>query len=298
MLWIFLAISAHFGWAMENVATKYLVEKRVRNPYVFLILLTVLSGIGMLIFPFVDFFVPEWKILLLLALAGFLYFYAGLPYIKAMQIEEVSRINILWNFVPIFSLFFGYFIGDSLTSLETLALVFLVSGGITASIHSREKGFSFSKAFWLMMLSCLGYSFESVLFRYVAMSIPFAVAFVWITFFETIWALSALFLPKMRFDFKQTIKTGGYSLLGITLAIAVIANVAIFLSQWALSLKPAALVFSFEGFQVIFVFIMALLLTRFYPRILKEETDRKNILLKITALVLMIIGVVAVAFGK
>ncbi len=298
MLWVFLAISAHFFWAVENVATKYIVGKRVSNPYVFLILLTVLSGgIGILIFPFVNFFVPEWKILFLLALAGFLYFYAGLPYIKAMQIEEVSRINILWNLVPIFSLFFGYFIGDRLSALEILALVFLVSGGVTASIHSREKGFSFSKAFWLMMLSCLVYSFESVLFRYVALRIPFAIAFVWVAFFEVLSALSALFLSKIRFDFKEAIKNCGYSLLGITLGIAVIANLGIFLSQWALSLKPAALVFSFEGFQVVFVFIMAIFITHFYPRILKEEFDWKNIALKLTAMVLMIAGVVVLTFS-
>ena len=290
MLWIFLAISSHFLWAVENVVSKHIVSKRISNPYVFLVILTMAGGTVMIVAPFINFFVPSVWFLFLLAGTGFLYFYAGLPYIKAMQIEEVTRINILWNLMPIFSFFLGYLIGDSLSLLEITAVLFLVSGGVMASIRHKNGKLSFSKAFWLMMLSAFCYSVYGVVFRHITRTIPFSTAFVWVIFFEVLAAASALFISRIRSDFKQAIKNAGRSLWWMILGLAIIANLGIFLNQWAISLRATALVFSFEGFQAIFVFLMAVLITRYDPNVLKEELDRKNILLKLTAVILMAAG--------
>ena len=70
-----------------------------------------------------------------------------------------------------------------------------------------------------------------------------------------------------------------------------IGNLGIMLNIKSLSLGPVSLVFSMEGLQVIYVFIMALLLSLFFPKIIKEEIDKKNIILKTSALIIILAGI-------
>ena len=65
----------------------------------------------------------------------------------------------------------------------------------------------------------------------------------------------------------------------------------------AISLGPVALVNSLEGSQMIMVFLITILLTIFAPKIIKEEIDRKNILLKLSAIAIMVVGVVILSFS-
>jgi len=78
--------------------------------------------------------------------------------------------------------------------------------------------------------------------------------------------------------------------------VAIVARAGVLFNQWALSRGPVALVNATEGFQTIFVFVAAVLLTRFRPDILKEEIDRKNVLLKIGGAVFLVVSILLLAF--
>lgn len=293
MTWIFLAIGSHFAWAIENVVTKYTVDKRIKNPYIFLILFTILEGVAFLIIPFVDFCIPSPKIILLLVLAGGLYFFGGFPYIKAMQMEEVTRINILWGLIPVISLFFGYFIGDRVTLQQGVALFILIIGTILAGIHLGEGRWLFSKAFWLMFAACVCFSAYGILMRYILQMVPFFVAFLGNLFFDVLISFIVLvFHKKWRQETKQVIFSLDKKFILVLILVVATALLGVFLNQKALSYTQASLVFSMEGFQTIFVFVITGFLTLFLPRILKEKFDRKNLLLKLGALVFMVTGIV------
>ena len=292
MVWVFLAIGSHFFWAIENVMSKYMVEKRIKNPYVFIIILSLMEFLIVLLIPFVDFFVPAWSLLLLLVVTGFIYFFGGLPYIKALQAEEVSRINILWNLIPFLTLFLGYFIGDRLNWQEFGALIMLVAGAVLASIHAGAEKWRFSKAFWLMVLSCVCFSFYGIILRYLVQRMPFSVVFIWVLIFNSLAALLSLLRKGLRQEFKETVRVITSKLWVVLFGVALIALLGVFMNQWALSLKQASLVYSFEGVQTIFVFIIVILLTIFAPRFIKEEIDKKNIILKLLALVFIVFGII------
>lgn len=293
MSWIFLAVGAHFFWAIENVMTKYVVDKRIKNPYVFLILFTLLEGVVFLAIPFVGFVFPSWQIILLMGVAGILYFFGGFPYIKAMQLEEVTRINILWGLIPVISLFFGYLIGDGVSWQELLALVILVTGTILAGIHLGEGKLKFSKAFWLMLITCVFFAAYGVIIRYLLQIVPFFTVFVGNIFFNFLPSLLVLvFYKKWCKDFKQVVNSLDYKFCLIFLVVVITALAGVFLNQLALAYKQTSLVFAMEGFQTIFVFAITIFLTLFLPKILKEKFDKKNLLLKLVALILMVVGIV------
>jgi len=292
MLWVFLAISTHFIWALTNVADKYVVTNKVKNPYVLMVWLWLLAILLVVLIPFVNFYIPETRLFIWLILAGILAFAASFPYIKAMQLEEVTRINIWWNLIPLFTLVIAWFtIGQKLNGLQLVALVILLTGAVIGSLHVRGQKLVLSKAVVWLGLSCLLYSFYAVIFAHVSQSVPFIVGFIWVNIIGFICALFVFLLPTFRKEFTREIKKVDGKLFSIVFSVSMLEHLAQFLNVWALSIGLVALIFAMEGFQTIFVFVLVIIISLFKPKLLKEELDKRNILLKLLALVFMVVGV-------
>jgi drug/metabolite transporter (DMT)-like permease len=299
MIWIFFAIAAHFFWALVNIGDKYIIGNRVRSPYVYLVWLNMVGVLSVTVVPFIDFFVPDAATLLWIAAAGALFFFGGFPYVKAVQIEEISRINIWWNLIPLFSLLFGwFFLGESFTLVHLVPFVFLLAGAFVASIHSERKIWTISPAFLLMVIACIAFTLYAVILRRMTQTTSFANVYVWLNIFMFFFALTPLLFKAFRRSFFEHTGRIDASLLGAVFGVSVFEHTGVFFNIWALSLGPVAYVYAMEGFQVIFVFLIATGVTLVAPRIFREALDRKNLLLKIAAMLLMIIGVVILSFQQ
>jgi hypothetical protein len=122
---------------------------------------------------------------------------------------------------------------------------------------------------------------------------PFSSAFVWNAFLLGVYSiLVLLFNKKLRCDFyKEKGNLLVPKVLLVVLIVNIISRIGTLFNTWAISLGPISLVNAMEGFQVIFVFLVAVILSIFMPKIIKEEIDRKNIIVKIIALVFMLVGI-------
>jgi len=295
MLWVFLAIAAHFCWALVNVGDKYVVANRVKSPYVYMVWLAILGIFAAALIPFIDFVVPDIKILLWLLLAAAAYLFGGFPYIRAIQLEEITRINIWWNLIPIFSFILAWlFIGEKLTSNQIIAFIILIIGAVLASIHIQKKVIVFSKALGLMVVAGLAFAIYGVILRYVTDSMPFLSVFVWVNLLIVVLVPVIFLIKKFRQDFFHDIKKLNKGLVATVASISLLDTIGLLFNVWALSLGSVALVFAMEGWQVIFVFAIVLLISIFNPKLLKEGLDVSNVVLKLTALIVIIIGVVMV----
>ncbi len=297
MSWILLVLASHFAWAIENVYTKIVIGSKIKNPYVFLILISILS---IFVLPFVDakyIILPSSGTMWWLLLASLFYTLAGIPYIKAMEIEEVTRINILWNTIPIFSLILGWvIIGDKLSVIEFIAMIFLLTGAIVASIKKNNLSFKVSPAFWLMLLSCGLYAAYALVVRYLSKTTAFPTIFFWVIVFDAIAINVSFFFKKIRQDFWQTLRSNSISFFILFFGIVVIGNIGLVLNQWALSLKPGALVYAFEGFQVLFVFCLAIITAKIFPNLIEESVDKKDLLIKFLAFLIIMVGIILLVF--
>lgn len=293
MSWIFLVLASHFSWAVENVYTKIVLGSKVKNPYVFLILIMLLSLVTL---PFVSIqyiFVPTISSIGWLLLASVLYTFGSLPYIKAMEIEEVTRINILWNTIPIFNLIIAWFlIGDKISIQEFVAMFFLIGGAVLASLKNEQSSFKLSKAFWLMILACIFYAAYAVVIRFLSRELAFYSIFFWVTLFNALMILVCLFYRSVRQDLLVTLELSSKKSFLVFLGIVIISNIGTLFNQWALSLKSGALVYSFEGFQVLFVFFLALLAAKIFPGFIAESLDKKNLIIKFLSFLIIMVGLV------
>lgn len=298
-MWLLFGVASHWFWAIENVATKLLLGNKVKNPYVMLMLLTVASVVILPFFSLNSITLPNPWLLVYLVLASGFYVLGGLPYTKALQLEEVTRINIFWSAIPIFSLVIGWFaLGDSLKPVELLAMIFLLLGMVVAALTKGGVKIKLSRAFWLMMLSCLSFAVYGVIIRFVSRQVNFVGMFFWVTLFNGLIAACFIFNNKIKKDLRETAISGNKLFWLAILFITLCSDAGIFLNQWALSLKPGALVYSLEGFQILFVFALAAIIHLKRPAWLDESLDKINLMFKFFGFVLVMLGVYILNFVK
>jgi len=295
MTWIFIALASYFFWALVNIGDKYLISQKIKNPYSYLVFLVWAGGVGLLMIPFIDFFVPAAGWLFLIASASALYFLGSIFYYQAVKIEDISRVNILWNLIPIFTLIISWLaIDEQLTHSQLLAFIILVSGAIVASIHFRQTRLSFSRALPLMIASTILYASYAVMIRYISQVIPFVLIYVWNLITVIVLTLPLFLSKRFRINFQADIKNINKKVFFTIVGIAIFDELGVLFGMWALSLGRAAMIFALEGAQTLFVFMLAVLISLFRPKIISEELDKRNIVLKIIALIIIIVGLLMV----
>lgn len=270
----------------------------MKNPIVYTVLGLVVASLAVLVAsPLIGWTTLSPFVLFLMFASGIAYFLGTYFYIKSMQTEEASRVSILLNIIPLFNFILAWgFLHEVLSGRQFSALLILLAGGILGSIHIKQEGrWHFSKAFWLMILSALCYSVVDVSLRYAGQSYPSGSLLLYLNLGLLLAPLFLFLKPSFSTAFRADIKRLNWKLWVGLILTGVGSRVGLLLSIKALSLAPVALATSLDGFQVLFVFVMALLITKFAPRLMKEETDKKNLFLKLTALALMIGGLVVLS---
>lgn len=298
MNWIFYAVLARLFWGFGDIASKYVLNDRVKNPYIYLIWTFMFGIITVLLIPFINFATPNLSEFIWLAIAGFVIFFGCFPYIKALQMEDVTRINIWWGFIPIFALILDWvFTGKALDGVQILAFGMMLLGSVVASLHIGMGKIKISKAFWLMVLCCFAMAVYAVIVSSLTENMNFLSVYIWTYIFIFIFSLLLFISKKYRKVFFAELKRADKVVAGAAIWVAFVDTISSMMNVFALSLGPAALVFATEGFQPIFVFVTVLILSLFTRVNLKEEMDKRNMILKLAALALMVSGIFVLNLG-
>ncbi|EKD56586.1 MAG: putative membrane protein, DUF6 family [uncultured bacterium] len=292
MSWISLAILAYFLWAMSNIIDKIVVTKYVKD-YFCLSLMSILFGsFFILIYSIIVSGINpiNLTILVIALLAGFTRVLAYCFYYKAMSYEEASRVTILTQLAPIFTLLFSVLlIKEVLNFNGYLAFILLLISGILSSTKFDVKKIKISLAFWDMILFAITVSASAVMMKYIFGQANFWQCMIWIVIGEIITSIiiSILFKKSLFKIFNLT------ALKGKILVIfnEILSSSALIIYSLALTLGSVTLIGALSTSNPIFVFLMALLMSIFVPKILKEEIDKNTIILKIFAIIIMGAGI-------
>jgi len=84
-----------------------------------------------------------------------------------------------------------------------------------------------------------------------------------------------------------------FLILVINEVIYLVGHVLNFL---AVSLAPVALVSALGGIQPFFMLVFGIILSIFWPKIIKEDITKKTLLIKFVSVLLIFLGCVAISF--
>jgi len=309
MLWLTIAILSYLLLAIVALVDKYLLKSAFLNPGSYAFYGGALGGLILIISPFVGFYVPQPKEIVIALLAGALFVYALFWLYKGLKVYEASRIiPAIGGLVPLFTFGLIFLLGEEvLLSKQIIAFFLLVSGSVLITIKNfREVSF---KSLKVSAVAAFLFSLFFVLSKYAYMYIGFWPGFVWIKIGGLMMAFCFLLWGK---EVKQEIFGSFRSLkerdrmFGVLFLNQTMGGGANILQSWAISLAPlacVAIVNALQGIQYIFLLVLTVILSFFFPfwskKIgIEEEISQKAIFQKIFAIFLIGGGLWLLTFSK
>ena len=291
MNWVFLVIIASAMWGIGNIIDQALRKRHIKDS-VTLTIYFGLSGILLLsILLFKKMMVLDIIDILILLFTGAIWIVSALLYVHSISIEEVSRVIPLWELSPIFVLIMAFlFLGERLTQQQLLAFFLIFVGCLLISVRQIKGLFTFSKAFFPMLLSGFIFAVSNIILKFMYSRIDVWTALVWLGVGEVMCSLIILSFKKYRTNFMKSIKSIKPKIAGVVAVNESMATLGRVMYNYALLIGPTSLVYALSGTQSVFVFLYATLFSFFLPKIIKEEINKKVILPKIIAIILILIG--------
>jgi len=288
-MWVLFSLLSALTMAVVNILDKFILTRLARRPIVPL-LIYVAMGLVPLPFIFIGrgippltaaVFVPAFAAAAAFTLSTLLYFAAALE-------EEISRVVPLSYLSPLFvSLLAALFLDEVFPPHKYLGVALLVGGALSLSSR-RRLSLRPGRGFWLMVLSAAFLAGYLTLTKRLLAEVDFWSAFALVRL-----AMFILLIPWYVIRRRETagvLRTQSRRVILVMALSEALALTALLFGTVAMSAGPVTLVAALSSVQPFFVFAFALLLSHFFPAVLREETEARILGLKLLAIILIVLG--------
>ncbi len=290
--WILIAIIAYILLAINGVADKFLLTKAVGDPGVYAFYVGTSSLSVLFLVPFgIHALSPQNY--LIAGLAGMSFTFALYFFYSSIQRASISRIlPIEGGLVPFFTLILAYVTGiDSLSHLQLLAFALLVIGAVLIDFKKTKTGWH-PLAWRDMVLAAFLFAVSFILTKYIYNETNFISGLIWTRLGLVLGAFLLLLSTRTRHGIlaapAQTSKRNKF-LFYSSHASGALGSL---LQNYAIALGSVVIVNALQGVQFIFVLLLSVVFSQFYPKILKEDITKSILVQKIAAIILVTAGLV------
>jgi len=293
MDWFVFALVAPIVFAGVDIIDKYILTNHVKNPFSYKLLIVLMDiPIPFLLLALIPIsFSFPWSVLSLLV--GFIFSLSSILYLKAMGVEEASRVIALYFVSPIFVLPLAFiFLGETLGLSQYLGAGLLVLSAVLVSYRrtKRKTSSMISPALGFMLILALMGAGGDVLVKHILDSFDYWQFLFWSLIGGLLGGFLIFCFPKVRQNFLgnfRTISKGVLFWIGISTFLGYIGLISYYV---AVSLESISLVAAVPSIEPFFVLMLTVLLSSLAHGTLKEEVDKRAITLKISAFVLIVVG--------
>lgn len=297
MTWFFIALIGPILYSFANHTDKYLISRYSKGGAVgsLIIFSSIFSIVAL---PIVIFFHPSVLDIsplksIALSINGMLVVIAILCYFYALRRNETSLVVPFFQTVPIFAFILGYFIlGETITPIQGIASLIIILGAITLSFELGLSKIRFKKDVVILMLTAsLLYAVNGVVFKLIAIDNGFWLSTFWGLIGKIILGFGFFtYVPIYRGQFMAMVRENKTAVLGLNSLSETLSIGAEAITQYATLFAPVALVLLVNSFQPLFVFVIAILLTQFFPEVAHESIRSTQITQKIIGIGLIMGG--------
>ena len=292
-LWILFSFFATFLFSVSSIIDKITISNYFKKPTFQvasgLLYDTIAIGFVFLVAKIV---IPPSEVLFAGIAAGICLTIALYLFYKAIFSGEVSTSLISYQIIPVFVLILAtIFLKEVLSFNQYIGMALLLIGSLIVSVEKKET-FKLKKSSVLVIVSSLFFAVDIVLYKFMVDRIDPINAFFWS---QAIFPL--IFLGMLIFDGKYFIEIIKNHKKGVGLDI--LSEFISLIGRYAQTLAMAGgfviIVSGIIGTIPLMVFILAIILSILFPKILKEEINRKTIIQKGIAIILVIAGTILVS---
>ena len=290
-IWFLYALASVISLGFNTIVDKLMLEKRLSSFSYFASYLppALTFSIGVLLFLPTRVFSPPYAIAFAagaISAAGFFI------YAFSMRKEEASRIAALTSLSPAFVAVLAVFlVNEVLSASSYLGMALMIAGSALIGYKRKGEQKLISASLVLMLISAnFLFGLEQTLSKISLNKIsfwPFEMMFLLGRFALV---FPGLALPQIRrkavSEFKQ-LRAGPALTLASTSIMWTLGIICFF---YAASLGPITLVSATVLISPLFTLLFAILITKYLPRVLKEEIDTGTVSLKVIAIILIVVG--------
>ncbi len=291
---LIFAIIAPAFFSISNFFDRFIAEKQIKNPGVLTIFAALASLItGAIVLLIIGFPVFPANQMALILLAGILSGIGLLPYYAAISIDDASRVVPYFQMIPVMVLLLSYiFLRESLSSQQLVGFAVIVSGAFLLSIKKFDRHlFRLTRSLGYMAITSLCIAVSIVIFRSVIVQQTFWPSLGYDFLGEGLGGVLLLLLPYYRLGSLDLFKNFKIKVWLTMAGDQGFYTLGRFFSFQALAVIPAALVSSFNGLLPFYTLTFGIVLSVWFPKIIKEDIRRSTLAIKFAAMILLALGV-------
>ena len=229
---------------------------------------------------------------LIALLAGLISAAGYFVYVVSIRREEASRIAALTSLAPAFVAALALlFINEIFPATSYIGIVLMILGSALISYKRKHvRKIIPTSLILILILTNFMYSVDQTLSKISLNQLSFWSFLAMFMLGRFAPAFPGLAVPSLRKRSVLEIKRLGRKLTLILATGSIIWSLAIVLFFYSASLGPITLVSTTQLIAPLFTLLFAIMITKYFPRSLEEEIDRRTIALKLVAILLVILG--------
>ena len=236
--------------------------------------------------------------IILLILSGIFSSLAGIPYFKALEIDDSTNIGIFFQFSPILYLFYGWFFtGVPFNFIHLIGALIILSAPFIIVISARKRSRKVKiKAAFYAFISILFYVASGALFVQADSAGPNLFNEIGLTLIFK--GISDVIIiggrAKWRRRLSKVIKSSRGKVLGPINAGVAMRLIQEFSYRIGLVIAPSVAIASAasDSTEPIVIFFLGLVLTLVWPKFGREKLQKKIVLVHLIATILVIVGII------
>lgn len=212
------------------------------------------------------------------------------PYYAALRTIDTSVVAALFSLERIFIPFWAYIIvGEIMQPIQYAGLGIIIVASVILNLDNPKK-IRLNQGFWLMLLTAIMLSFESVFYKRMLQETDWISAAFWCSVLTFAIRWGVLLFKPLRQDVIQSFPKYKANFLKFCF-IEIFDQLGNFGPIFALSILPVLVQISIGSTQPIFVIIYGFILAKLFGNRFKENLSKKDVIKKIICFIFIGIGI-------
>lgn len=292
-MWIIISIIGYAILAAVGILDKFILSDKKVAPKLFVFYSTIFVLPILLLLPFGVKMPNNFWLWFSAGVSGIFFAFGLYAMYKGFLESEISHIGpLVGGATPLFVLLLSWiFLNENLTPAQYLASVFLILGAFIIAFEKSQRHHGLHVGMLWGVLSGLLFAISHVASKYAYDNLGFYSGFVLTRSALGLCGLVLLYLPSIRHElFHSGRRVDGKDNVLLVVVNKILGVVGVVLIQYAIALGSVSVVNALGGLQYAILIVAVFLLSKFAPRIFKEQYTKAELWQEFLAILIIAVG--------